>query len=663
MKNLQLIYLFWLGIFNVGFYSFGQTWFQKGPSIYGQAAQDYCGENVSISGDGSTIAVGAVGNDQAGSNAGNVRVFQWNGTTWVQKGIDLTGDFSEDAAGQSLAINYDGSTVVVGLAGYDTPLNSGQVRIYGWSGTAWLLKGTPINGEVSSSYSGRSVSISDDGNRVAIGARYNSENGSNTGQVEVYDWNGTDWIQAGTDLNGDSNGDWFGEPVVLSSDGAVLAVGATQLMGTLPHLGYVKLYEWNGSNWIQKGATVYGANSLDVSGGAVALSYSGDTLAVGSPENSDNGTDAGHVRVFYWTGTTWSPLGTTLIGANANDHLGTALSMSSDGTRLAVGAYGLSNNTGRLTIFEYDGTDWAQLGNYINGSAINDYFSMNDMTNDGDALIVSGAGNDFFATNAGKIQVFELCEPTTSFLSVNACDSYTVPSGEETYALSGTYLDTVLNTKGCDSLITINLTLNNETFSTISASACFKYLSPGGNLYTNSGTYTEIITNQAGCDSNITLNVTINNISASVIIQDDSLLAMPNGSTYQWYDCNTNSILPGQTQQTFSPISPGNYAVITQGTNGCIDTSNCQAVNLGITSLPSDLIQLYPNPVSNDLYISVDNVPYSILLTDMSGKQLHYAESDQQKSIVPMNGLPAGNYLITIECNNKKMTRYITKSN
>lgn len=661
MKFGGLIPVICVNLLVGGIQSFGQTWLQKGATLYGQAANDYCGERVAISGDGSTIAIGAVGNDQAGSNAGNVRVFHWNGTSWIQKGIDLTGDFPEDAAGQSVGLNEDGSVVVVGLAGYDMPLNGGQVRIYAWNGTAWMLKGLPINGEVASSYSGRSVSISDDGNRVAIGARYNSENGWNSGQVEVYDWDGTDWIQAGTDLNGDSNGDWFGEPVVLSSDGNVLAVGATQTMGTLPHLGYVKLYEWDGSSWLQKGATIFGAVNLDLSGNAVALSYSGDTVAIGSIYNDDNGTDAGHVRTFYWDGISWSPLGTTLVGMNANDQLGSSLSMSSNGMRLAVGAYGVSNNTGQLTVFEYDGTDWVQLGNMLQGSATGDYFAANDLAKNGDVLIGSGAGNDFFATNAGKIQVYEFCSPSSSFQAITACDSYTVPSGDETYTLAGTYFDTIPNANGCDSLITVELTLNQETFSNLFVTSCFSYNSPGGNLYINSGTYTEVIPNLAGCDSTITLHLTINSIDAVALIVADSLIALPAGATYQWYDCSTQTLLTGQTQPSFTPTLPGNYAVIAAGTNGCMDTSDCQVLNVGLSSPFSEQLQIHPNPVSEILSISGINGHYSLLLTDLVGKIVYQSDFNQEDSIIPMLDLPSGHYLLTIQCTNQVITKTIIK--
>ena len=109
---------------------------------------------------------------------------------------------------------------------------------------------------------------------------------------------------------------------------------------------------------------------------------------------------------------------------------------------------------------------------------------------------------------------------TTSTINVSVCQTYTVPSGDETYTVSGVYHDTIPNAANCDSIITINLTIKNNTTATISPIACGSYTVPSGDeTYTVSGTYMDTIPNAAGCDSILTINLTV---SGSITYYQDS---------------------------------------------------------------------------------------------------------------------------------------------
>ena len=69
--------------------------------------------------DGNTVAIGASNNDGNGGNSGHVRIFNWNGSNWVQLGSDIDGEAADDRSGYSVSLNADGNTVAIGAYGND----------------------------------------------------------------------------------------------------------------------------------------------------------------------------------------------------------------------------------------------------------------------------------------------------------------------------------------------------------------------------------------------------------------------------------------------------------------------------------------------------------------------------------------------------------------
>ena len=272
---------------------------QIGSDIDGEAAGDYSGFSVSLSSDGTAVAIGAHLNDGNGADSGHVRVYEWNGNAWIQKGADIDGEAEGDYSGFSVSLSSDGTVVAVGAQ--RNGAYSGHVRVYGWNENAWQQKGADIDGEAEGDESGRSVSLSSDGTKVAIGAPYN--NGS-AGHVRVYEWNENAWVQRGADIDGEAGGDRSGQRVSLSSDGTKVAIGAPYNDGTGISAGHVRVYEWNENAWQQKGADIDGEAEGDRSGRSVSLSSDGTRVAVGADINSETGVDAGHVRVYSITTST-----------------------------------------------------------------------------------------------------------------------------------------------------------------------------------------------------------------------------------------------------------------------------------------------------------------------------------------------------------------------
>ena len=255
--------------------------------------------------------------------------------------------------------------------------------------------------------------------------------------------------------------------------------------------------------------------------------------------------------------------------------------------------------------------------------------------------------------------------PTTSTQVETVCNSYEWPVNSQLYTATGLYTATITNASGCDSTITLDLTVNNETFATETVTYCNDYVWPlNGETYTMDGTYTDTIPNAAGCDSIVTLNLTI--VPLTVIATDNgdaTLSANLSGMAYQWIDCATNNAIAGATAQTFAPTVNGVYAVVID--NGdCSDTSACVFIgNVGVENIDMNSVKFYPNPVVNELTIQFDGVETgTIQVTDIRGSIVAttYVNAENATNISLANQ-PSGVYYVVIKTTNHTSTNKVIK--
>ena len=292
MKKLILLTLFLLPLL-----TFSQ--FQLGSDINGEASNDKSGYSVSIDSDGSHVAIGAYYNDGTASNAGHVRIYSWDGSAWTQVGNDIDGEADSDNSGYSVSIDSDGSHVAIGAYNNDGGgSDSGHVRIYSWNGSAWTQVGNDIDGEALGDNSGGSVSIDSDGSHVAIGAYNNDGNGSNAGHVRIYEYSSGSWSQVGNDIDGEAATDLSGRSVSMDSDGSHVAIGAYGNDGNGSDSGHVRIYSWDGSAWSQVGNDMDGEAAYDYSGQSVSIDSDGSHVAIGAKSNDGTASNAGHVRIY-----------------------------------------------------------------------------------------------------------------------------------------------------------------------------------------------------------------------------------------------------------------------------------------------------------------------------------------------------------------------------
>ncbi len=221
---------------------------------------------------------------------------------------------------------------------------------------------------------------------------------------------------------------------------------------------------------------------------------------------------------------------------------------------------------------------------------------------------------------------------TTSSITETVCDSYASPSGK-VWTVSDTYLDTIPNAVGCDSIITIYLTVNSSSTSSIAETVCNTYTSPSGKVWTDSDTYMDTIPNSAGCDSIITIDLTINHSSTSSIsVTSCDSYTSPSGKVWTDSDTYMDTI----------PNSAGCDSIITIDLT--IDCSNSISSNYLLKS------SLYPNPAEERVTINFKELNNSIQVEifRLSGQLIKSKMYYDSKLISIDLNLPKEAYLIKV---------------
>ncbi len=194
---------------------------------------------------------------------------------------------------------------------------------------------------------------------------------------------------------------------------------------------------------------------------------------------------------------------------------------------------------------------------------------------------------------------------------------------------------------------------NCNSASTISETSCKQYISPSGKfIWTESGIYHDTLANAIGCDSIITIELSIIHVDTSVVQSGDTLTANAEGAVYQWVDCNNGYIpVDGATGQNFVPSTVGDYAVVVT-VNACTDTSSCyslspSAVPEKISAFSADL---YPNPTTGDVVLRLGHPEKVIIsITDIAGRKIQVVKGNAKKEIIlPLAQWQRGIYLVTV---------------
>lgn len=391
-------------------------WIQTGTALFGDAASDEFGEKVAMNASGDIIAVGARFNDIAGFEYGQVKVFQLLNNSWEQLGNDLlgetTGNFGEKF-GWDLDLNATGTRIVVGAPFYvNGPSIPGATRVFEFTGTDWLQMGQTIEGQNNQDFGGWSVSINNDGTRIITGSVNNSNNGTGSGQARVYDYDGANWIQAGNNIEGETEYLAAGAEVAINGLGSRVAVGLAENNNPSQGQGngIVRIFELQGATWEQLAEDIVGDAEGEDFGTSIALNTTGSRIALGARLHNGSNPFSGEVKVFELDGSNWTQLGTDLLGEDF-EALGISVDLNAEGTLLVAG--GRANNPidlqkGIVRIFRFINGNWQQVDSPIYGDSNEDQAGQGVAINaNGNSVVIGAPFADENGESSGQAKVFQ----------------------------------------------------------------------------------------------------------------------------------------------------------------------------------------------------------------------------------------------------------------
>mgnify|MGYP000940166383 CR=1 FL=1 len=282
----------------------GGGWNQLGSDIAGDAAGDESGTSVSLNAAGNIVAIGSPKSDINGGDSGEVKIYEYvEGGEWIQLGSDIAGDDKGDNSGTSVSLNAAGDVVAIGSPYHSSLDYKGQVRVFDYASGSWTQRGSFIFGEVLSLFGNR-VSLNAEGNIFIAGAVSDGVSPLlDSGSASVYYWGGSTWEKRGKKLTGLYYNDYFGTSVSINDAGNIIAIGQQNIdaEGPTPNTkGRVNVYSWSGSSWKRRDGIEGETQDDAASGISVDLNASGNIVAGGAPQNDDNGSNSGHVRVYRW---------------------------------------------------------------------------------------------------------------------------------------------------------------------------------------------------------------------------------------------------------------------------------------------------------------------------------------------------------------------------
>lgn len=272
----------------------------------------------------------------------------------------------------------------------------------------------------------------------------------------------------------------------------------------------------------------------------------------------------------------------------------------------------------------------------------------------GQLLDSAGSYSAVFFTEYGCDSTVNLELSVTNLIvdesEVAICTGETYEHLGQTLNTTGTYIDTLSAGTGCDSVVILDLSVNDPENVGVNETICGTETYPFGGANLNiPGTYVDTFQTTKGCDSVVTLLLNVTTVDVGILLTGSQLTALQPGATYQWLRCNSDKEVNGATGRTHEFENSGSYKVAVTYM-GCTDTSDCQFVTgLGVDNYSSDSrVKLFPNPASNDITLMGSDRIESVQIIDLSGRVILDTQFEQVSTshVIDISSLPSGAYMV-----------------
>jgi hypothetical protein len=666
MKNTVLILMtFWLIEIFSGLNA--QNWVQIGGNINGDAEGDEFGRSISLSYDGSVMAVNAL---TWYGVLSWVKIYKYNGN-WELTG-KLTGNVPDDGFGESISLNRNGTVLAVGVSKDGTIRhNGGAVKIYEYYNGSWTQKGNTIYGDEETLYLGTTVKIGKDSMIVAF-TYFDMNQNINSIRIMKYNELSNKWIQRGGEISDVKEASLF-----MSDDCSVIITTNDKIEYSVAYK-----YDQYDNRWHQ-----LGNNFLPDKVNAL----SGDGLTAASLKVKYSSRDIDTVRVYSFdtVDNLWKQKGNYLSGSTfineygyeKSDDFGGMTYLSYDGSVLAVSVK--YDNTvglyaGQVKVFEYSSrtNTWEQVGEDINALSPGDFFGRGlSCSYDGSIFAAGAVCSSESFSDAGQVRVFGFRPVITN----EPEDVSDVCAGEEVkFAVSG-----ILNSRntwqedpgGVNGWVNI-------TNDSLHSGAYEDTLRVKADLSLNRSRYQCLVGNCAGLLTSTAADFSLETLSPVIVGRDTIEVVIPAGDSFYtvsgnefdpvvsdncgvaWInnDFNNMSTLSGAQM----PLGKTDVAWLVTDISGNISqfTSVICVTDSSATNITdiSNSIKIYPNPASG-----IFNLEFStsgdrkIVLSDMSGKSVYEKVISGKKSIIDLTGISPGMYLMSIYSDNDVSVSKIIK--
>jgi hypothetical protein len=204
-----------------------------------------------------------------------------------------------------------------------------------------------------------------------------------------------------------------------------------------------------------------------------------------------------------------------------------------------------------------------------------------------------------------------------------------------------------------------------ETYSSINANTCDTYTSPSlKKVWNTTGIYKDTLVNFIDCDSIITINLTVDTVDISTTVTNSTIQANAINSTFRWLDCSANyAVIPNEISNNYTPTMSGTYAVeITL--NNCMDTSACHPIivtNLENNQLTNSII-IAPNPTKSVVNVTITNNYDRLWVSDISGRTVYVSNQNSSNQLtIDLSQYDNGLYFLNIESEGERVVKKIVK--